>query len=133
MRRSRSTAAGQQLVTQLVFAAGFGFYNHGTLSRLLPDYVEQKYLWQHADQPMMKQIQQRATEMIMGLKHLLDKEKLRELGLVSRDKRTLRRFFKYLMGGSKEHRTRLFRTVANNRTRGNEYKLKYNEFPLNIS
>lgn len=36
------------------------------------------------------------------------------------------------MGESKGNSTRFCGMVANNRTRSNENKLKYNKFPLNI-
>ncbi|KAK4827790.1 hypothetical protein QYF61_021743 [Mycteria americana] len=59
-------------------------------------------------------------------------ERLRELGLLSLEKTKaqgdLISVYKYLKGGCKEDRARLFPVV----TRGNGHTLKHRRFPLNI-
>ncbi|KAK4827881.1 hypothetical protein QYF61_022275, partial [Mycteria americana] len=66
---------------------------------------------------------------------LLWKERLRELGLLSLEKRRLRgdlvNIPKYLKGGCKEDGARLFLAVPCNGTRGSGHKLKHSRFPLN--
>ena len=57
--------------------------------------------WYKRDMELLEQVQQTDTEMIKGLKHLSCEERLRELGLVSLEKRRLMRclslVYKYLM------------------------------------
>jgi len=69
-------------------------------------------------------------------KHLSNEERLRELGLFSLKKRRLRgdlkNASKYLQGGCQEDGARLISVVPSNRTRGNEHKLKYRKFQLNM-
>ena len=74
--------------------------------------------------------------MMGGLEHLSYKERLRELGLFSLEKRRLRgdlrNASKYLQGGGQEDGTRLFLVVHRDRTRGNGHKLKHRKFQLNM-
>ena len=78
----------------------------------------------------------RATNMFKVLEHLTYEEKLRELGLFSLGKISVRGYliseYKYLMGGCKEDGSRLFSVVSSDRTRGNRHKLKYRKLHLKI-
>ena len=66
--------------------------------------------------------------MIRGLEHLPYKDRLRELGLFSLEKRrlwcNLIAAFQYLKGAYKQEGSQLFERVDNSRTRGSGFKLK---------
>ena len=74
--------------------------------------------------------------MIRGLEHLLYKDRLRELGLFSLEKKRLQgdliAAFRYLKGAFKQEGSQLFERVGNSRTRGNGFNLKEGRFRLDI-
>ncbi|KAK4818525.1 hypothetical protein QYF61_014361, partial [Mycteria americana] len=80
--------------------------------------------WYKKSMDIRDRVQRRATKMIKGLENLIHKERLRELGLFSLDKRRLR--------GSKEDGTRLFSAGSSERTRCGRHKFKYKKYHLNI-
>ena len=74
--------------------------------------------------------------MIGGLEHFPYKDRLRELGLFSLEKRRLQgeiiTAFQDLKGAYKQEGSQLFERVDNSRTRGNGFKLKKGRFRLDI-
>ena len=88
------------------------------------------------DRELLERVQRRATKVIRGLEHLSYKDRLRELGLFSLEKRRLRgdliAAFQDLKGAYKQEGSQLFERGDNSRTRGNGLKLKEGRFSLDI-
>ena len=70
--------------------------------------------------------------MIQGMEHLSYKNRLRELGLLSLEKRRLQGdlvvALQYLKGGCKKEGDRNFSKICCDRARGNGFKLKERRF-----
>ncbi|PKU37072.1 hypothetical protein llap_12624 [Limosa lapponica baueri] len=96
-------------------------------------------LWspQHRkDVDLLELVQRRTMRMIRGLEHLSFEDRLRELGLLSLEKRRLQGYliaaFQYLKEAYGKEGNKLFSRVCCNRTRGNDFKLKEGRFRTDI-
>ena len=73
--------------------------------------------------------------MMKGLKHLSCEERLRELGLLSLEKRSPQEdiisVHEYQKVGCNENKARLLSVASSARTRGSGHKMEHRRFPLN--
>ena len=88
------------------------------------------------DRELLERVQRRATKMLRGLQHLPYKDRLRELGLLSLEKRRLwgdlSAAFQDLKGAYKQEGRQLFERGDKSRTRGNGVKLKEGRLRLDF-
>ncbi|KFV70931.1 hypothetical protein N307_05004, partial [Dryobates pubescens] len=88
------------------------------------------------DLELLEGVQRRAIRMIRGREHLSYEDRLKELGLISLEKRRLRGdlivVFQYLKEASKKAGEGLLRISGSDRTRGDRMKLEVGRFRLDV-
>ena len=74
-------------------------------------------------------------KVVLGMEHLSNEDRLRELGLLILEKRRLQSdlmTFQYLKGSYRKEGDRLFSRVSCERIRGNSFKFKEGRFRLDM-
>ncbi|KAK4826215.1 hypothetical protein QYF61_006159 [Mycteria americana] len=124
---------------QCVLATWKASCNLGCIQRRVASRPHLGPLWApqyKKDMDLLEWVQRRATKMVRGMEHLSYKDRLRELGLFSLEKRRLRGdlivAFQYLKGAHKKNGDKLFSRACCDRTRSNGFKLKEGRFRLDI-
>jgi len=110
---------------------------YSALVRPYLEYYDQLWSPQHKkDMDLLEWVQRRVTKMIRELEHLSYEDKLRELGLLSLEKRRLWgdliAAFQYLKGVYRKDGENIFSRACCNRTRNNGFKQRKGRFRLDI-
>ena len=97
------------------------------------EYCVQFWIPQHKKHmELLEWVQRRAMKMIRGLKHLPYEDRLRELGLLSLEKRRPYSSLPVSEGTYRKAGEGLFIRACSNRTKGNGFKLEEGRFRLDI-